>query len=391
MIAFYEALAIALNEISSMKVEKLPLHGVLGRILAQDICSDIDMPPFDKSAMDGYACRRKDLANPLSLVGEIPAGASPSRAIGKNECMKIMTGAMLPPNADYVMMKEDAIETPEGKISCTREGSNSNICYLGEDCHVNDLLLKKGQKLKPQHVAVLATAGISQVPVFEIPGVIVLSTGNELVEPMVKPGFSQIRNSNGPQLVAQLAAMNIPAEYAGIVPDNYARLKEILSYAISNFKLILISGGVSVGDYDFVPGVLKDLGMETLFHGMRAKPGKHLLFGRKGQSYIFGMPGNPVSSFVQFEILVKPFLLHQMGCVEPVKKMQMPLGIDYNRKKTDTIFFIPVRISEAGTVGPIEYHGSAHIQSYTQAEGILEIPEGTGELNEGAMVYVRPL
>jgi molybdopterin molybdotransferase len=391
MIPFNEALARVLSIHMKAPEEKTTLRTALNRVLAEDVISDIDMPPFHKSAMDGYACRREDLSMELTVIGEIAAGGIPAGPIGRGQCMKIMTGAMVPEGADFVLIKEDVQFISQGVVKAPITSNNSNICYAGEDCRRGDLLITKGTQIKPQHVAVMAATGYDMPKVYCRPSVLVISTGNELVEADKNPTPAQIRNSNGPQIIAQIGSMGINADYAGIIKDDLEQLRTVLLQSFEKYQLVLISGGVSVGDYDYIPQVLNELGVEVLFHGMKARPGKHILFGRKGDHFIFGLPGNPVSSFVQFELLVRPFLWLLEGCTVSDPKIFLPLASNYKRKKTGTLLFVPVHINVHGTVQPLEYHGSAHIHAYLGANGIMEIDENTQELNTGERVYVRPL
>jgi molybdopterin molybdotransferase len=391
LIPFEEALKIINTLTVPLSAEKVPLMKSLNRILAEDIKQDTDMPPFDKSAMDGYACRKADLDNVLEVIEEIPAGKVPQKQIGANQCARIMTGAMVPHGADFVVMKEHVEIYPRGGIRCIQINAQANICYRGEDGHAGDVVLSQGQKLLPAHIAIMAASGYSDSRVYQLPRVAVVSTGNELVEPGAVPGTGKIRNSNGYQLTAQVMQQDLPVTYLGIVPDDARLLSDALSSALDHYDLILISGGVSVGDYDFVPEVLNRLGVEILFHGMQVKPGKHMLAGRKGNRFVMGLPGNPVSSFVQFEVLVKPLLGRMMGMRWQPVSLYLPLEEKYTRKKSDIMFFIPVSFSAAGTVVALEYHGSAHINSYAAAQGIMTIPVGVSEIQKGEIVHVRPI
>ena len=370
--------------------EEIPLIRALNRVLADDIISDVDMPPYDKSAMDGFACRKADLDYELMLVEEIPAGRVPVRSIAPGQCARIMTGAMVPPGADYVLMKEHAAILTFDSIKCSRYSENANICYKGEDVKSGDRIMAAGTRLFPAQLAIMAAAGCLRPKVFTMPKVAVISTGNELVEPDKKPGSGKIRNSNGIQLTAQTIHFGLPADYLGIIPDNKEKLAEVLTSALKKYEVILVSGGVSVGDYDFVPAVLQQLSVEIMIHGMNVKPGKHLLFGKRDNHFVLGLPGNPVSSFVLFEMLVKPLLASLMGNAEEPRWLFVPLSLAYSRKKDDTLFFIPVSLNN-GTAVPLEYHGSAHINAYTGANGIMEVPVGVCSLKEGDLVHVRPI
>lgn len=391
MIPFEEALQIVQNNAITLGAKKVKMVEALNRVLAEDVISDIDMPPFDKSAMDGYACIKSDVMNPMEVIEEIAAGTIPIKRIEKGQCSRIMTGAIVPDGADIVLMKEFAVISASGKIICSKEPSNSNICYKGEDIKKGGIILRKGTVLHPQHIALLASVGCINPLVYQIPSVAVISTGNELVEPSQIPGTSQIRNSNSYQILTQVMQMGLLPDYLGIAADNELALENILTEAFSKYTVILISGGVSVGDYDFVPKVLTKLGVDIKFHGILAKPGKHLLFGTKKDKYIFGLPGNPVSSFVQFEVLVKPLLNALMGNSSKPIFLQIPIHETYTRKKSDVLSFIPVSINDQGNALPLEYHGSAHIHSYTIAKGILEMPVGISEFKKGDIVRVRPL
>ena len=391
MISFEEALEITTSFALPCKTEKIDLFGALNRTLAEDIFSDLAMPPFNKSAMDGYACRKSDLKNQLQVIEEIPAGSAPTKIITENQCSRIMTGAMVPEGADFVIMKEDIEEVAIDLVQCTRETSKNNICFKGEDVKNGDLVLKNGEVILPAHIAILASVGCSNPLVYLSPSVAVISTGNELVEPNEIPAISQIRNSNGYQLIAQVQQLGITPDYLGIVRDDEISLVEVLSGALDKYDVTIISGGVSVGDFDFVPKILKQIDVNIQIHGMDVRPGKHQLFGERSNHYIFGMPGNPVSSYVQFEVLVKPFLNALMGKTAEQSFLYLPLEADYTRKKGDQMIFIPVTLTGQSTVMPLEYHGSAHIHSYINAFGIMEIPKGISQLKKGDYLRVRSL
>ncbi len=209
--AFDQALELVLGSAKPATTVKADLHDSLNCVLAEDVYADRDTPPFNKSAMDGYACRKEDLANELRIIDEIPAGSVPRKAIGPNQCARIMTGAMVPQGADLVLMKEFAEITGPDTIRCTKPSSNSNICYQAEDLRKGELIIAKGTLLKAPHIAVLASVGIDTPLVFKRPTVAVISTGSELVEPSETPQQQQIRNSNSYQLVAQLKNRGISA------------------------------------------------------------------------------------------------------------------------------------------------------------------------------------
>ncbi len=261
MISLEKAIETVMKLVKVTDFEEVTINESLNRILYEDIHSDIDMPPFDKSAMDGFACREEDLKNALEVIETIPAGTVPQKKIVENQCAKIMTGSIMPEGADCVIMVEYTEIDTDNKIIYTKDNTNLNVCYKGEDIKAGQIILKKGKLIRPQDIAVLASVGCANPNVFKRPKAAVISTGSELVEAHQKPGLSQIRNSNGYQLIAQLNEIGAEANYIGIAEDSEAKTYEIISEALNNNDIIILSGGVSMGDFDFVPKVLKKCGI----------------------------------------------------------------------------------------------------------------------------------
>jgi molybdopterin molybdotransferase len=391
MITFHEALKTVKAATKKLEKEHVDLSECFNRVLAEDVRSDMSIPPFNKSAMDGYACKQEDLQENLEVLEIIAAGTAPTKEVGAGQCSKIMTGAMVPEGADTVIMVEHTEEIDKSHIRFTKENSKSNICIKGEDIEENEVVLKKGTRIKSQHISVLATVGCTNPLVYKQPRVATIATGSELVEPYEKPNKSQIRNVNSWQLQAQLQKMGIKGNYQGIVSDSREATKEAMVKCIEENDILIISGGVSVGDYDYVPQILKELGFNIWFHTLAVKPGKHTVFAAKDGKYVFGMPGNPVSSFVQFELLGKPLLYRLMGHDYHAPMVKMKIARDYKRKRTDRLEFIPVRFNANNRVVPIKYHGSAHINAFTWADGIMAVPREVDEFMEGEFVHVRQL
>ncbi|MFY9153319.1 MAG: gephyrin-like molybdotransferase Glp [Prolixibacteraceae bacterium] len=391
MISLEEAIEIAFSKALTFDTEPVDFMQSTGRILAQDVFADADMPPFNKSAMDGYACQRADLGKELSVLEIIPAGQTPTQIIGSGQCSKIMTGAQVPEGADTVFMVEYSEETTPGKVRFTGEKTNSNICMKGEDLKHGDLVLNSGTLLKAQHIAILASVGCTKPQVRKKPVCGIISTGSELVNPEVKPGLSQIRNSNGPQLFAQAHQHGFPVNYYGIVPDDEQLTKSLIEKSVSENDVTILSGGVSVGDFDFVPQIIRELGFEIHFSKINIKPGQHTTFASKDNKYIIGLPGNPVSSFIQFEVFVLPFLRKLMNYEQSQIEISLPVNHDFRRKKSDRAECLPVVITPENEVQLVNYHGSAHIHAYHQAFGFITIPAGKTEIIKGEIVHVRPL
>jgi molybdopterin molybdotransferase len=390
MISFEQAIKIIMELVQPLDKERIDIDKSLNRILVEDVVSDIEMPPFNKSAMDGFACRRTDLSNKLTIIETIPAGYVPKKKISKNKCAKIMTGAVVPEGADCVIMVEHAEFISYNQIRFTGEFTADNICSRAEDVKKGEVVLAKGTRIRPVHVALLAAVGCTKPLVSCQPKVGVIATGNELVEPYIKPNFSQIRNSNSSQLSTQISNMGICPIYYGIASDEEQAIDSMLRKAISETDVILLSGGVSMGDFDLVPKVLRQNNIKLAFEKIAIKPGKPTVFGFSDESFFFGMPGNPVSTLVIFEIMVKPFLYKMMGHDFKPVIMQKKLTQAISRKRTERKSCIPV-VFENDKIKPIEYHGSAHIKAMCDADGIVEIPVGISEIKEGTIVDVRQI
>ncbi len=386
-----DALKIVLDSAYEVDNEKVELNDSMNRVLAEDVFSDMDMPPFNKSAMDGYACRMEDLRNELEIIETIPAGKVPVKEVLKNQCSKIMTGSMVPKGADCVIMVEHTKETAENKIIFTEEKTNQNIAFKAEDIKTGDVVLKKGTLIKAQHIAVLASVGCAKPNVYRKIKVGVISTGSELVEPDQKPGLSQIRNSNAYQLLAQIEKIGCIPNYVGIAIDTHEASHKAITTALNTNDVILLSGGVSMGEFDFIPQILKDLNVEIFFQTLAVQPGKPTVFGRIGKKFVFGLPGNPVSSFNIFELLTKPLIYKMMGYNYKPLAIKLPLAKTYERKKARRQSFIPVKITDDGKALPLEYHGSAHIRAMVYADGLISVPIGVTKINEGELIDVRQI
>lgn len=389
MISFEEALQIVTSNIPTVAFERVPFREAVGRILAEDILSDMPMPPFDKAAVDGYACRKHDTERPLECIEIIPAGAVPVKHIQQGCCSKIMTGSMVPAGADCVVMVENTIIDDQGRVLVVKAENKSNIAYKAEDIQKGACVITKGTKLATQHIAVLAAVGAVEPLVYKKVRVAVLSTGDELVEPEVFPATGKIRNSNSSQLVAQIQGMGADAVYLGIVADNAQHTREMISKALSDAQVAIFSGGISMGDFDFVPEVIEELGLEISFKTIAVQPGKPTVFARSDDRFVMALPGNPVSSFNIFELLAKPFLYRLMGHMFQPAVIKLPLGVSYSRKAIGRLGFVPVSISSDGKLFPIGYHGSAHISALVDAHGLMAVPLGIAAIEEGAFADVR--
>ncbi len=391
MLDYKNAFDLITSAAVALPSEEVELRQSLNRILAEDVFYDMDMPPFDKSAMDGYACRRADLNNELEIVETVYAGKLPEKKLGVNQCYRIMTGAVVPVEADCVFKKEDAELFDGNNVVCTNPSTGNNICYRGEDIKKGEKILGTSTLITSKHLPLLAGAGVATPLVFCLPNVTVFATGTELVEPEVKPLPFQIRNSNSSQVLAQLSEVNVAAQYGGIIKDDEPSLTEKISEALKSNQVVILTGGVSVGDYDLVPDVLSKLGFKIMVSVTAIQPGKPMVFARKNDKYCFGLSGNPVSSFVQVELYVNPFLRAMMGHFVQTVQLKFPLGRELRRKNVDRLQFVPGTLTLEMEVFPVEFHGSAHINALAEATHLLEFPKGVTKISKGELINVRPI
>ncbi len=391
-ILFEEAFQKVMSATYQLPTETIDLTKALGRILGKDIVSDTDMPPFNKSAMDGYACKMANLQNELSIIETIPAGVNPKKHVHQNECSKIMTGAVVPEGADCVIMIEYADEINNNKIKFTGKQTSQNICFKGEDITQGDCVLTKGTLITPGVIAVLATVGCDRVTVSSKLKAGIIATGSELVQVKQKLDAAMIRNSNSVQLFSQCMSMGVDAIDYGIAKDSEDALDRSIKKAMMDNDLIILSGGVSMGDFDLVPDILKKNGFDFLFESVAMQPGRPTVFGKHKDKNVFccGLPGNPVSTFTVFEIMLKPFIYKMQGHLFNPKIIPLVLGENIKRRKTIRQSTVPVKIVD-GIAVPVEYHGSAHINAFVFADGFITIPVGIAELKKGCMAHVRLL
>ncbi len=377
----------------------------LGCVLAEDVRAEMDQPPFEKSSMDGWAVRAADVQSGVELksVGRILAGMPPGLSIHAGETAKIMTGAPLPDGADAVVMVEKSVELGGGRVRLDAGVvAGENVCHRGEDLRAGEIVLRRGTVLDAVALSLLASVGCDPAPVHALPRVLVLPTGDELVAahgPKPLPG--QIRESNGTLIEALLTAA-FPAlrvVRTGIAPDAEAELLEHLRVGLGH-DVFILSGGVSMGDADLVPMLLKNLGLEVLIEKVAIKPGKPLLFGRvSGKDghccHVFGLPGNPVSSFVTFELFVKPFIAALAGAPFPAPVL-LPARLRHVRslKRIPRRQHIPcvLGVGAEGLVAePLPWHGSADMRGVLGADGLLLVEAGEGVVLPESTVSVHLL
>ena len=389
MIKLEEALELIGDHLLKPVSEIVPLAESLGRTLAAEVLADRDMPPFNRASMDGYACRRNDLKVPLRILETIPAGKFPSFPLGTGECSRIMTGAMVPEGADCVIMQEHTRNAGDDRIIFTGHTTDGNISLKGEDLKEADLLLPGGTRIRPRHLGILAAAGYTEVEVIKKFTVGILATGSELVDVSQEPDMGRIRNSNSWQIMGKVIEAGHLPVLLGIVEDESSTLERRMQESFSQCDLLLVTGGASVGEFDLVPGVLDKTGFSILFDRVAIQPGKPVTFAHKDGKVCFGLSGNPVSCFVQFELLVRPYLSSSSGSPNNAKRIRCKFDRDFIRQRTDRLLYLPVVLTEPGYCTPLDYHGSAHLHALNHAAGFAEIAEGKAKMNRGEEADVR--
>ncbi|MBF0352517.1 MAG: molybdopterin molybdotransferase MoeA [SAR324 cluster bacterium] len=395
-----QARNIILDHTPAGKTILLPLNQIHGLILAQNLTATSDLPLFDNSAMDGYAVRHADLVeastdHPVTLRnrGFVPAGLHETEQPGPGECYQIATGSEMPPGVDTVVMKE-SVTVAGTNIQFTRSPRlGDNVRYRGEDIQHGQQILKTGMNLGPTQIAVLAAFGYAEVPVFQPLKVAILSTGSELVnvEDPLAPG--KIRDSNSHMFTALVGSEHCAAWRLGIVEDRPDLLEQHLKKAM-DADMVLISGGVSVGDHDFVKDTLERLGVEEIFWKVSIKPGKPFFFGKKNETLVFGMPGNPASSFVVFEEFVRPSIRKRMGRTPYVKPLVPAVLTEPVRHRAGRQQYLRAWLDRdcvPAQVRPMASQGSHSLNSLSEANALIVVESNSPEMPAGTVVSVRPV
>jgi molybdopterin molybdotransferase len=401
MLKIDQALTLVLERAQRKTPVSLPTAEALGMVLAEDLASDIDSPPYDKALMDGYAVIAADLAGGeavLEVVEEVTAGAVPTQPVRPGTTVRIMTGAPIPQGADAVVMIErsELVDGPGSARVRLREKAAApgmNILPQGRAMRAGEVVLHAGSELRAVEVGLLGEIGRTEVQVRPRPGAAVLSTGDELVPAGHVPKMGQIRNSNGPMLCALVQQAGGAPIDLGIARDREEELREKIRRGLETDVLIL-SGGVSMGVADLVPKALKSLGVEQVFHQVQLKPGKPLWFGAAGKDHpklVFGLPGNPVSSLVCFELFVRPALAQLAGRVaNPLPLKQARLVKEF-RQRGDRPVFHPAILRQEGAeevVELLDWKGSADLRTLADADCLAHFPAGERTYAAGDRVGV---
>jgi molybdopterin molybdotransferase len=396
-LSFEQALKTIREKVSSANLKRaaecLRLEEVPGRFLAEDIAADRDYPPFNRSTRDGFAVRSYDVAHPpvvLRRAGEIRAGEYFQGRLEAGQCVQIMTGAPLPEESDSVVMIEHT-RMDGGRVEINRAVRPwENIVRRGSEVSAGAKILPAGRKLGAGEIGLLAAVGKAEMKVYARPRVAIIPTGDEVVAIEQTPEWFQVRNSNAAMLAAQVAAAGGTPEMQGIAPDEAGALRNMITKGLEA-DLLILSGGVSMGKYDLVKQVLAELGAEFIFHGVEIRPGKPLLFGRAREKFFFGLPGNPVSSYVTFELFARPVVEALAGgAMEPPVFLRARLG-EAMANKTGLTYFLPARVEMNGgepVAKSIAWQGSGDLVGTAKANCFLVLHPGQNKIAAGEWVDV---
>ena len=365
------------------------LENALDQVLSDDVKSPIHMPPFSQSAMDGYAIGSQ--GNTFKLVGEIQAGADSSgMTLKSNEAVRIFTGAMIP-NGTFAVAKQEIVEKNKTEIRITEKQKHlQNIRPLGEQIKKGDIALPKGTVITPGTAGFLYTLGVNQVSVTKKPNIIILSTGNELVPPGQELSPGKIYESNTYTLKTALKKFRIQVTIK-TVEDNYEATKKSIQESLNECDILITTGGISVGDYDFVGKAMEEVGVESIFYKIKQKPGKPIFFGKRNSTVVFGLPGNPAAALSCFYLYVTPGIRKMCGISDvALEKRTLKLTSDYTKSKNLTHFLKAKCYGDK--VAILGAQSSAMLSSFASANCLACLPEGQSEWKKGDAieVYILP-
>ncbi|ALM57718.1 molybdopterin molybdotransferase MoeA [Staphylococcus equorum] len=393
-----EAIERVVSQNIYMDEATVPLDASLNHILAEDIIATYEIPRFNKSPYDGFAIRSKDTTNAsgahrltFNVIDHIGAGAVSDKKVGAFEAVRIMTGAAMPEGADAVVMLEQTVE--QGQSFTLRKSfkPNENVSLKGEETQIGDVILQKGQQINPGAIAVLATYGYAQVPVFKKPSVAVIATGSELLDVSddLEPG--KIRNSNGPMITALASKLDLQVKRYQIQQDDLESSIQVVTEAMQQHDIVITTGGVSVGDFDYLPQIYEALNAEVLFNKIAMRPGSVTTVAVAEGKYLFGLSGNPSACFTGFELYVKPAVQHMMyaNALYP-QVVQATLMEDFTKANPFTRF-IRATVTFNGkemTAVPSGFNKSGAVVAIAHSNAMIMLPGGTRGYKKGYTVNV---
>ncbi|WP_042471406.1 molybdopterin molybdotransferase MoeA [Bacillus ndiopicus] len=401
-IAVEEAVLRVMDFAYEEKTEIVPLHQAYGRFLAEDIAADQDVPAFDRSPYDGYAIRSIDSKEACAeqpttfhVVGEIGAGYVFDGIVGERQAVRIMTGAMIPQGCDAVVMLEithSFEQDGQAYMSLKRPiQAGTNISYKGEDIQEGAVLITKGQYINPGVVALLATFGYAEVSVFKKPIIGVLATGSELLEPHEALQVGKIRNSNAYMVMAQIERAGASAKYFGQLSDDLDLCIQAVEQALKEVDILITTGGVSVGDYDYLPAIYKAIGADVLFNKVAMRPGSVTTVAVRNGQLLYGLSGNPSACYVGFELFTRPIVRAAFHNPQPhLRREQAVLGADFTKPNPFTRFVRgAVSLNNGQLIAvPSGFDKSSAVSSLEGANAFIVLPGGSRGYEQGMQVAV---
>jgi len=395
MIPIKQAIEAVLRETAQLGTEEVSLSQALNRILAGDVVADTDLPPFDRAQMDGYAVRAADVAKApasLQIVGESAAGAGWHHEMSAGEAVRIMTGAPVPLGADAVQQVELTRETDSQVEILQPVELGRSIVRQASEIKSGTTVLRAGEEINAAMIATLASFGYAQVKVGKRPRVAVMATGSELVDVDQTPARDQIRDSNNYTIEAYAAQSNAIVERVPLAGDDTAELKIQIAQAVETSDMLITSGGVSMGVYDFTKAALKELGAEIFFERVALRPGKPTVFARLGKTLIFGLPGNPVSVSVTFNLFARTALRALQGAAETTLAHEYAVLSRDLKGSMDRESYLPavLRTDERGILlaEPLKWGGSSDFVAFARATALINLPAGPTKTPAGSVVRV---
>jgi len=371
-------------------IEQVPLREAAGRVLAEAAVADRDYPPLSRSVRDGFAVHAADLPGEFNIIGEVRAGDIFNGEVEPGQAVEIMTGAPMPRGADCVVMVEHCRVNGERVVTDRTLDRGENVNPKASEAHAGDTLLDAGRRLGYAQIALLATIGRHHVAVFRRPEVAIIATGDEIVGPGERPFDHQIRNSNAESLAVQVSRAGAIPIMLPIARDNYESTRAIVEQGLQH-DMVLLSGGVSAGKYDIVERVLADAGAEFFFDRVLIQPGQPLVFGRVRERFFFGLPGNPASTMVTFEIFAKSAIELLSGQNETkLPLLVSQLATDF-RAKPGLTRFLPACLSGDGSkVTPLKWSGSGDVVALAKSNAFLVTEDGREQWAAGDFIRVLP-
>ena len=374
----------------SPKTQLVSLANSVGKFLASPVLAPMNVPSFDNSGMDGYAFAWEDLGESRKLAQVVQAGSNPDFTLEKGTAVRIFTGAPVPDGADTVVQQEWVTVVGDTVFfELEKLVKGMHVRKAGSQCQEGEIILNSGTQVTPGTIGLLASLGIEQVEVFRSPNVSIILTGDEIIEigQALQPG--QIYNANGPALIAYLSQMGITEVKVLKVKDEKSEVTRVIGEALEVSDVVLLTGGISVGDYDFVKGSLAENGVLQLFYKVKQKPGKPIFAGVKGEKMVFALPGNPASVLTCFIQYVKPFLLRLLGNPDAwTAPAYFPIASDFT-KKAPLTFFLKAKL-ENNQVIILPAQESFNLLSFGIADGVVEIPQELEHIESGSLVAFYP-